>query len=63
MPSIDCPKVSEESFSIPHATIRNWARKDGEKPQTVKTVYTKPTAADQLNDAYTMMAAWSEEGQ
>lgn len=52
-----------KSYKSHYATIRNWARKDSEKPQTVKTVYTKPTAADQLNESYAMMAAWSEEGQ
>lgn len=40
------------------ATIRNWARKD---QQTVnKPIYQKQTKADELNDAYRMMAAWSE---
>lgn len=52
-----------KKYKSHYATIRNWARKDGEKQQTVKTVYTKPTAADQLNESYAMMAAWSEEGQ
>lgn len=43
-----------------YATIRNWYRKDKEKNPNAKPIYTKPTAADQLNDAYNMMAAWSE---
>lgn len=50
-----------KKYKSHYATIRNWAKKDQEQPKT-RTVYTKPTAADQLNDAYTMMAAWSEEG-
>lgn len=45
-----------------YATIRNWYRKDKEKNPNARPIYTKPTAADQLNDAYNMMAAWSEEG-
>lgn len=50
-----------KKYKSHYATIRNWARKDSEQPKT-KPIYTKPTAADQLNDAYTMMAAWSKEG-
>ena len=48
-----------KKYKSHYATIRNWARKDQEQPKT-RPIYTKPTAADQLNDAYNMMAAWSE---
>lgn len=43
-----------------YATIRNWARKDAEvKP--VNRTYSKPSKADELNEAYEMMADWAGE--
>lgn len=45
-----------KSYKSHYATIRNWARKD----QTQRPVYQKPTKADELNDAYKMMADWAE---
>lgn len=47
-----------KAYKSHYATIRNWARKDNAQP--VKTVYQKQTKADELNDAYAMMAAWAE---
>ena len=46
-----------------YATIRNWARKDQQQPmQTARSMYQKPTKAQELDDSYRMMAAWSQEG-
>lgn len=45
-----------KSYKSHYATIRNWARKD----QAQRPVYQKPTKADELNDAYKMMADWAE---
>ena len=48
-----------KSYKSHLATIRNWARKD----QTAKVEnkrFQKQTKAEELNDAYRMMAAWSE---
>lgn len=45
-----------KSYKSHYATIRNWARKD----QDVKPVYRKQTKADELNEAYKMMADWAE---
>lgn len=45
-----------KSYKSHYATIRNWARKD----QVQRPVYQKPTKADELNDAYKMMAEWAE---
>jgi len=45
-----------KSYKSHYATIRNWARKD----QTQRPVYQKQTKADELNDAYKMMADWAE---
>ena len=50
-----------KKYKSHYATIRNWARKDAEQPKS-RPIYTKPTTADHLNDAYNMMAAWSKEG-
>lgn len=47
-----------KAYKSHYATIRNWARKDNAQP--VKPVYQKQTKADELNDAYAMMAAWAE---
>ena len=41
-----------------YATIRNWARKDAE---TKNRPYAKQTKADELKDAYAMMADWAGE--
>ena len=43
-----------------YATIRAWAKKDI-KP-TAQPTYKRQSKADELNDAYNMMAAWSEGG-
>ena len=52
-----------KAYKSHYATIRNWARKDQQQPmQTARTVYQKPTKAQELDDAYRMMAAWSDEG-
>lgn len=40
------------------ATIRNWAKKD----QQPRQQYRKQTKADELQDAYSMMAEWSQDG-
>ena len=45
-----------KSYKSHYATIRNWARKD----QAQRPVYQKQTKADELNDAYKMMADWAE---
>lgn len=46
-----------KKYKSHYATIRNWARKDAEvKPN--KT-YAKQTKAEELNDAYKMMADWA----
>lgn len=47
-----------KSYKSHYATIRNWARKD--QTQEVKPVYRKQTKADELNEAYKMMADWAE---
>ena len=43
-----------------YATIRNWARKDAET-RPINRPYAKQTKADELNDAYAMMADWAGE--
>jgi len=43
-----------------YATIRMWARKDADvKP--VNNTYTKPSKAEELDEAYAMMANWAGE--
>ena len=49
-----------KSYKSHLATIRNWARKDQTAKVENKRAYQKQTKADELNDAYRMMAAWSE---
>lgn len=50
-----------KSYKSHYATIRNWARKDKEQQgQPVKTVHQRQTKSEELDDAYRMMAAWSE---
>ena len=49
-----------KSYKSHYATIRNWARKDQAQP--ARTVYQKQTKADELNEAYKMMADWAEGG-
>lgn len=49
-----------KSYKSHFATIRNWARKDQTAQPVSKPIYRKQTKADELNDAYRMMAAWSE---
>lgn len=48
-----------KKYKSHYATIRNWARKDAEV-KTNKT-YAKQTKAEELNDAYKMMADWAGE--
>lgn len=47
-----------KSYKDHLATIRNWAKKDQQPKQT----YRKQTKADELQDAYSMMAEWSQDG-
>lgn len=49
-----------KSYKSHLATIRNWARKDQTAKVENKRVFQKQTKADELNEAYRMMAAWSE---
>ena len=49
-----------KSYKSHLATIRNWARKDQSAKVENKRVYQKQTKAEELNEAYRMMAAWSE---
>lgn len=52
-----------KAYKSHYATIRNWARKDQQQPtQTARPMYQKPTKAQELDDSYRMMAAWSQEG-
>lgn len=44
-----------------YATIRNWARKDAEVKQVNRPTYQKQTKAEELNEAYEMMADWAGE--
>lgn len=48
-----------KSYKSHYATIRNWARKDTE--QQKKPSYGKQSKAEELQGAYSMMAAWAEE--
>lgn len=48
-----------KSYKSHYATIRNWARRDQTQQQERKTANNK--TADQLNDAYQMMADWAKE--
>ena len=47
-----------KSYKSHYATIRNWARKD--QVQAVRPVYQKQTKAQELDEAYKMMAEWAE---
>lgn len=47
-----------KSYKDHLATIRNWAKKD----QQPRQQYRKQTKADELQDAYSMMAEWSQDG-
>ena len=49
-----------KSYKSHYATIRNWARKDAEAKPIIRT-YSKPSKADELNEAYAMMADWAGE--
>lgn len=49
---------SGKSYKDHLATIRNWAKKD----QQPRQQYRKQTKADELQDAYSMMAEWSQDG-
>ena len=51
-----------KSYKSHYATIRNWARKDQQPVQTARPMYHQQTKAQELDDAYRMMAAWSDEG-
>ncbi len=55
-----------KKYASHYATIRNWARKDLEqKTQSANNqqqFYHKKTKAEELNDSYDMMAAWSKGG-
>jgi hypothetical protein len=48
-----------KSYKSHYATIRNWARRDQAQQQERKPANNK--TADQLNDAYQMMADWADE--
>lgn len=48
-----------KSYKDHLATIRNWAKKDQQAP---RQQYRKQTKADELQDAYSMMAEWSQDG-
>lgn len=48
-----------KSYKSHYATIRNWARRDQTQQQERKPANNK--TADQLNDAYQMMADWADE--
>ena len=50
---------SGKSYKDHLATIRNWAKKDQQQP---RQQYRKQTKADELQDAYSMMAEWSQDG-
>ena len=45
-----------KSYKSHYATIRNWARKD----TIARPVYQKQTKAQELDEAYKMMAEWAE---
>lgn len=47
-----------KSYKDHLATIRNWAKKD----QQPRQQYRKQTKADELQDAYSMMAGWAQDG-
>lgn len=47
-----------KSYKDHLATIRNWAKKD----QQPRQQYRRQTKADELQDAYSMMAEWSQDG-
>ena len=48
-----------KSYKDHLATIRNWAKKDQQAP---RQTYRRQTKADELQDAYSMMAEWSQDG-
>ena len=48
-----------KSYKDHLATIRNWAKKDQQQP---RQQYRRQTKADELQDAYSMMAEWSQDG-
>ena len=50
---------SGKSYKDHLATIRNWAKKDQQAP---RQQYRRQTKADELQDAYSMMAEWSQDG-
>lgn len=51
-----------KSYKSHYATIRNWAKKDQEKTAQANknTGYRKQSKAEELNDAWHMMAEWAE---
>lgn len=49
---------SGKSYKDHLATIRNWAKKE----QQPRQQYRRQTKADELQDAYSMMAEWSQDG-
>ena len=51
-----------KSYKSHYATIRNWARKDAETRPISRPQYSRQTKADELDDAYRMMADWAEGG-
>lgn len=49
-----------------YATIRNWAKKDGEAQPVIRrerTAYPKPNKADEMNEFYNMAASWAAESE
>lgn len=48
-----------KSYKDHLATIRNWAKKDQQQP---RQQYRRQTKADELQDAYSMMAEWTQDG-
>ena len=50
-----------KSYKSHYATIRNWARKDATVKPVNRQTYAKQTKADELDDAYKMMADWAGE--
>lgn len=51
-----------KTYKSHYATIRNWARKDQNQgnQQPARTIYQKPTKADELNDFYHMAAQFGQ---
>jgi len=50
-----------KSYKSHYATIRNWARRDQAQQQAKRTPGGNNRTAEQLDDAYKMMADWAEE--